>query len=100
MLLRLNSARADDALQHIQSEVNRIDERVRDGKHFLFGSRMTLADIGLAGALAPLLLPKGYGASMPRLDQMPKALSQVIVDLRKHPTAELVQRVYSAIYNL
>lgn len=98
VLLRLTAARADDALLHIRMIVSRVDLRVADGRQFLFGDRLTLADLSLASSLAPLLLPEGYGAPMPPLEKMPEALGKVIVDLRKSKTAQFAQRVYSKIY--
>ena len=50
---------------------------------------------GHAAAGAALLLPDGYTAAMPALDAMPAEVSGLIRELRQHPTAAFVQRLYS-----
>jgi hypothetical protein len=56
---------------------------------------MTLGDIALAAAAAPLLLPKGYDTPMPTLEQMPAAMRALNGELRDRPTAAFVERFYA-----
>ena len=97
LLLGLSALRARAAGEHIRSVFAAIDRRLADGRPFLCGDRLTLGDIALAGASAPLLQPKGYGAKMPPVDKMPPAIRDFIAELRSHATAKYVERVYAAI---
>ena len=97
LLLRLSPCNAQAAGEHILTVFAAIDRRLADGRPFLSGDRLTLGDIALAGASAPLLQPKGYGAQMPPVDKMPAAIRDFIGELRGHETARYVERVYAAI---
>jgi glutathione S-transferase len=95
MLLHLSEPRAKDALVRIRMIFDKTDARVKDGRPYLAGDRLTLGDLSLAAAAAPLLLPNGYGAPIPPLDRMPQAYAAIIREMRQHPTADFVQRIYT-----
>jgi glutathione S-transferase len=95
VLLRLGPQRADEALARIRTTFENTDARVADGRPFLCGDRLTLGDLALASASAPLLLPRGYGAKMPALEEMPRPLRRALEELREHPTAAFVQHLYA-----
>jgi glutathione S-transferase len=96
LLLRLSAARAADALVRIRSGFDYIDNLVADGRRYIVGERLTLSDMALVTAVAPVLLPVGYGAPAPPLEAMPAAMTSVITELRARPTAAFVQRFYDA----
>ena len=93
-LLKLSPEGAAEAEASIRATYAATDKRVADGRRFLNGDRLTLADIGLAGASAPLLLPPNYGAKMPALEAMPAPVAQLTRDLRATPTGAFVKRLY------
>ena len=95
VLLRLGPQRADEAFTRIRATFEKTDARVADGRPFLCGDRLTLGDLALASAAAPLLLPRGYGAKMPALDAMPPVLRRALEELRATATAAFVQRLYT-----
>lgn len=97
LLLRLSPAKAQAAGEHIRTVFAAVDRRLADGRPFLSGDRLTLGDIALAGASAPLLQPKGFGAQMPPVDKMPPEIRDFIGELRSHEAARYVERVYAAI---
>ncbi len=95
LLLRLNAARADDALIRIRATLDHTDAVLADGRPYMTGDRLTLSDFALAAAIAPLLLPAGYGAKLPPLEQMPPPMAAAITECRARPTAAFVSRLYS-----
>jgi glutathione S-transferase len=97
VLLRLGPEKVRDALARIRMIFDRTDARLADGRRFLAGDGLTLSDLALATAAAPLLLPKGYGAPIPPLESMPQELKAIIAELRQHPTAAFVGRVYALL---
>lgn len=94
LLLKLGPERAEQAFSRIRTIFDQTGARLADGRRYLAGDRLTLADIGLAGASAPLLLPPGYGAKMPAVEAMPPAMRAAVEALRAHPTGAYVRRLY------
>jgi glutathione S-transferase len=92
--LKLSAERAAAAAVRIRASFDATDRRVADGRTYLAGDRLTIADIALCAAAAPLLLPRGYGALMPSLEAMPATLRTLMEELRARPTAAFVQRLY------
>jgi glutathione S-transferase len=97
-LLQLRPERAHEASRRIQAVFAAMDRRLGDGRRFLCGSRLTLGDIGFAGAVAPLLQPAGYGAQMPNVEAMPEAIRNTIGELRSYRAARYLDRIYSRVF--
>ena len=94
-LLLISRARAEAALEQIRAVFANTDARIADGRRYLCGDHVTLGDLALASAAAPLLSPPGYGAKMPALGLMPAPLRIPLAELRARPTAEFVRRLYA-----
>ena len=95
LLLRLDPQVISEALDQTMRLADEVDRRIADGRRFLWGDNVTLADLSFATALAPLLLPDGYTAPIPGYQQMPVALRQLIDTFRQRPSAALVERIYA-----
>jgi glutathione S-transferase len=95
LLLHLNAEKAEKAITRIRLMLDQTDKLLSDGRPYMTGERVTLSDFSLSSAIAPLLLPEGYGALMPPLAAMPPAVEATIRDVRQHPTAKYVQRIYA-----
>jgi glutathione S-transferase len=94
--LKLSPERAEEARGRILASFDETDRRVADGRLYLNGDeRMTLADIALAAAAAPLLLPKGFGTVLPTVEQSPAPMAELMRSLAQRPTARFVQRLYT-----
>ena len=98
LLLGLSEGKATDALTRIRMIFDKTDARIKDGRPYLAGDRLTLGDLGLAAAAAPLLMPSGSREPIPPLERMPRAYADVVGEMRQHPTAEFVQRIYAKHY--
>jgi glutathione S-transferase len=94
LLLRLSAGRADDYLRRSRLIFDHVDRRVKDGRRYLAGDRVTLSDIGFAAAAAPLLLPVGYRAPIPALGVMPQVMQDIVAEMRQRPAAGFVTRIY------
>jgi glutathione S-transferase len=93
-VLGLSEAKAAESLRLVRTVFAETDARLADGRRWLVGGRLTLADIALATAAAPLLLPAGYSAPIPPLEAMPPVLQELVRELRGTRTGEFVQAVY------
>lgn len=94
MGLKLSAERAAAAEARIRATFDATDQRIADGRRYLDGERLTIADIAMCAAFAPLLLPRGYGALMPPIEATPPPLRELMEALRARPTAAFVQRRY------
>lgn len=94
--LKLSAARATAAEAAIRETLDATDRRIADGRTYLVGDRLTLSDIALCAAFAPLLLPRGYGALMPPIEATPPPLRALMEELRTRPTAAFIQRLYDS----
>lgn len=94
LLLRLNPAHAAEALDETRILFEEAARRLAGGRRYLVGDGLTLGDVALATAAAPLLLPPNYAAPIPPLETMPLALQAIVAELRAHPVAAYVERIF------
>lgn len=92
-LLRLTSDRAADALSRIRKTLDFADKVVGDGRSYLHGQSVTLADLGLASALAPLAVPRRYEQRVPPVEQMPEELRNVVLETRLRPVSKFADGI-------
>jgi glutathione S-transferase len=95
VLMRLSAAKAQDALTRIRIIFQKTDARLADGRLYLAGDTLTLSDLSVTAAAAPLLLPEGYGSPIPPIERMPPEMVGIIAELRQHATARFIQRIYA-----
>jgi glutathione S-transferase len=96
-LLKLTPEHVRAATDSIRACFDLTDKRIAGGRRYLAGERLTMSDIGLAGASATLLVPRGYGAVMPPIEAMPPAMRDLVRELRARPTAAFVQAIYDGV---
>jgi glutathione S-transferase len=94
LLLQLNAANARNALVQTRDIFEETDRRLADGRKYLVGDALTLSDLALATAAAPVLQPIGYGSPMPPFDTMPPEMKAIVSEMRQHPAAAFVQRIF------
>lgn len=97
--LKLSAEQAATAEAGIRATFDATDRRIADGRAFLAGDRLTLSDIAMCAAFAPLLVPRGYGALMPPVEVTPPPLRALMQELRTRPTAAFVQRLYESAFS-
>ena len=78
MALKLSASRAQQALGQVRQVVQSVDARLADGRRYLVGDRFSLSDMAFANALAPLVLPPGYGGPLPTFAEMPPEVQSVV----------------------
>jgi glutathione S-transferase len=93
-LLRLSPARAEQMLATIRSCLQRVDDRLADGRRYLLGDRFTLSDMAFAIAAAPIVWPDEYGGAVPALADTPPALHAVVRECRDRPAGALALDIY------
>ncbi len=96
LLLRLELAVVNDSTDQARRIVDAVDLRLADGRRFLWGDALTLSDLSVATALAPLLLPAGCTAPFPPLSLLPGNFRRIVDEFRERPSSQLVTRIYAA----
>ena len=92
--LGLGPEDAARALDRIHAGWDEIDARLADGRRFLCGGRLTLADLAFATSGAPMVLARGYGGHLPPFEACPPEMQAVIGPLRDRPAGRFIQRLY------
>jgi len=98
---KLSKYAADEAFKEIQRIFSEVDSLLADGRKYLYGERMTLADFAFVVSGAPLVLPAGYGGDqyeqgpIPTFEQFPKELQEIISNMRQTPAGKFILRMYA-----
>lgn len=92
--LKLSPEGAARAADNMLVLFDQTDKRIADGRPYLCGDRLTLSDFALAGTTAALLMPPGHRTGMPPADTLPDPVRTRCHELRQHPTAAFVDRLY------
>jgi len=95
-LLRLTPARIDDCRTRIDAILDRVDRRLAHHA-YMVGDQLTLADIGMASASAPILLPRHYAKWVPPMADLPSAFAAIVAETRMRPCAAYVDRIYAEL---
>jgi glutathione S-transferase len=94
LLLRLTPQREKAARQLIQEILGGVDDRLADGRHYLYGDAISLSDIAFAVAAAPAVWPDEYGGAVPPLEQTPPPLRDFVDECRARPSGAHALRIY------
>jgi len=92
--LGLSASVAEQALGQIRATVGAVDARLADGRRYLVGDRFSLSDMSFANALAPLVLPGGYGGPLPAFAEMPTVAQSAVTEMQSHVAGQFALRIY------
>lgn len=83
------------AIDAVDRTHDRIAERLRDGRKYLFGDTFTAADLAFAAFSAPNIGPRRYGVPLPQPEDIPdEAAAARIRAWRAHPAGQFALRLY------
>ncbi len=92
--LGLGPEDAQKGLDTVMAGFDQCDALLSDGRQYLLGDRLTLADLAFATAGAPMVLANGYGGHLPSINQVPPEMFSVMSELRARPAGAYIQRIY------
>lgn len=92
--LGLSDTAAWDGLEQIRILFEETDRRLADGRNYLVGDRLTLADIALATAAFPVVLPPESQSPIPEWRDMPSELQTLITEMQATRTGQFVLEIY------
>ncbi len=96
-VLDLSRAQAKNDLATVYDWFDALDRHFAEGHKYLLGDRLTLADLLFVGYGAPIVMPDGYGAPLPQLDELPPKVRSVVAQLRARETGRYLMRMYSEV---
>lgn len=91
---RLAEKPAGERLAYIKKIFERVDTLLSDGRKYLTGDRLTIADIAFASVAAPLLLPMEFGGAMGTLQGVPVEMRREVEELRATLAGQFVLVLY------
>ncbi len=92
--LQLTPTAPQESMADIEDGFRMVADRLKDGRRYLTGDRLTAADITFASLCGPALFPDGYAGPLPTMDSLPPAMREGVLRLRETPAGQFVQRLY------
>ncbi len=93
-MLGVDDENAVAAEREVRQTFDSVGERLSDGRPYLMGETFTAADLTFSALAAPMLMPPEYGVALPRPDELPAAMGDVVRELRAHPAGAHALRMY------
>lgn len=94
-VMRITPESAERSLRYARGVFHTVSERLSDGRRFLLGDRLSIADVTFASLGAPLVFPRNYGGSTQRgLGEVPAPLAGDVEAFRNTPAGRFVLRIY------
>jgi cytochrome P450/glutathione S-transferase len=92
-VLLITPASTEAARVKILSSFDAISKRIQPGR-YLFGDRLTVADLVFAAGTAPITLPPEYGAPFPAFSDSPPPMQATVTAVQATAAGQLALRVY------
>ncbi len=92
--LDLSESTPDERLAYIKTIFKQVDDLLSDGRRYLTGDKLTLADVAFASVAAPLIVPYEFGGVVPPINDTPPELRKAINELRNTVAGQFVLRLY------
>ncbi|MBS0206188.1 MAG: hypothetical protein JSS49_25110 [Planctomycetes bacterium] len=98
--LGLSEQTAATAVTTIRQQFQATADRLSDGRAYLFGESLTLADLCFAANAAPVVLPdECYGGppppgTLPTFAELPDSMKPFVTEMRQHPAGLFALKIY------
>ncbi|WP_437730337.1 glutathione S-transferase family protein [Sorangium sp. So ce1335] len=92
--MRIDAAAAERSMGKLRAVFDLVNERLRDGRPFLVGDRLSAADLTFAALAAPVLAPEHHPTPLPPPGELPAGLRGLVEALRGEPAGAFVLRLY------
>lgn len=92
--MRITPESATRSLDRIREVFDTVGRRLAQGRRYLVAERFTAADLTFAALASPVLLPRGFGAPLPSLAELPASVLPLIEEMRGTDAGGFAQRLY------
>lgn len=89
-LLHINEAKVEEGVNRSRQLVQKIDSLLSDGRKYLVGEQFSAADLSLACMMAPFVLPRQYGITLPTVDEVPASMKSTVKEFQNTLTGKFV----------
>ena len=76
-------------------EFDYVAELLSDGRPYLCGERFSAADLTFAALSASVIVPPGYGVSLPQPDVLSPAMAALVQRAREHPAGRYALTLFA-----
>jgi cytochrome P450/glutathione S-transferase len=92
--LNLAAHTSEELLASIRKTFTQVADLLADGRKYLTGNSITIADIAFASIAAPLILPEEFGGVCASISQVPTEYRKVVTELRGTKAGQFVLDLY------
>jgi glutathione S-transferase len=92
--LEIEPATIEKREREIEDTLARVDALLADGRPFLAGPALTLADVAFAVFASPAVLPPNCPSPLPPVEAVPQAMRESIERWRARPAGQYAIRLY------
>ncbi len=93
--LKIDAAGAERSRKKIDDVFALVGELLADGRRFLVGDRLSVADLTFASLAAPILFPEQYGVVLPPRDELPADALDRVETWRGSRAGAFALRIYA-----
>jgi glutathione S-transferase len=84
----------EEALTAIDRSFDAVAARLRDGRRYLFGDRLTAADVTFAAMAGPCVYPERYAIPLPEIEDLHPGGRERVLRFREHAAGRFALRLY------
>ena len=92
--LNLENNKPEERVAFIRKIFTQVNGLLADGRKYLTGSTLTMADIAFAAVSSPLILPEEFGGVVAQINDLPEELRKVVLELRETAAGQFVLGIY------
>ena len=92
--LQINDAKVEEGLRLSRQIVQEVDALLGDDRKYLVGMRFSAADLSLACMMAPFVLPRQYGVTLPSSEDVPVSMQGTVKEFQNTLTGRFVLRLF------
>ena len=92
--LNIGPNTAKEAMVAIERMFSIVDALLQDGREFLVGDRLTIADMSFACFGVPLVWAPGFDGVLPPLEKTPNEIQTTVVQFRKRPSGKFILKMF------
>lgn len=80
--------------QEIETVFNEVSALLKDGRPYLLGDKLSIADICFAAMAGSLLAPQRYGSPLPDQFRIPEAMRTFSSEMKSTPAGQFALKIY------
>jgi glutathione S-transferase len=92
--LSITPERVAQGLVEVREIFGQVAQRLKDGRPYLCGERLSAADLSFGALGAPVVLPPGYQGPIPPYEELPRVMLELVDELRAHPAGAFILKLF------